>query len=85
MNRNQWMMLGGAFLLLVGLYFWSKSQGQEECKDKPDSTGMNKWIGILSAIFGIALVLAGYIMNSYQPPPEYTEYAPTTETTTPTA
>lgn len=80
MNRNQWMMLGGAFLLLVGLYFWSKSQGQEECKDEPKSTGMNKWIGILSAIFGIALVLAGYIMNMYAGnPPEYTEYAATTE------
>lgn len=80
MNRAQWMMLGGAFLLLLGLYFWSKSQGQDDCKPKHESAGMNKWIGIFSFVFGIVLLLAGYIMNMYAGnPPEYTEYAATTE------
>jgi putative Mn2+ efflux pump MntP len=69
----------GIIIFLVGYWFLGKSVGQNECKDKSESTRSNYGGGIAGIVIGIILMIVGLVLN-FMPPKEVplqVEYADT--------
>lgn len=69
----------GIIIFLVGYWFLGKSTGQNECKDKLESTSLNYGGGIAGIVIGIILMIVGLVLN-FMPQKEVSsqvEYADT--------
>jgi len=56
-------ILLGIIIFLIGYWYFGKSMGQYDCKEKPENTTMNYGGGIAGIVIGIILMLTGLIMN----------------------
>jgi len=56
-------IVAGIIIFLVGYWFLGKSVGQNECKDKSESTRSNYGGGIAGIVIGIILMIVGLVLN----------------------
>lgn len=56
----------GVAILFVGYFFLAKSDGQKDCKEKPESTNANFGGGIAGVVLGVVTIIVGFILHRGQ-------------------
>jgi uncharacterized membrane protein len=67
------LILLGLISFLTGYFFLGKVQGQNDCKEKPESTEINYKGGVAGVFLGILFVIIGFVIQMMTTRP--TEYS----------
>lgn len=57
-------ILLGTIVTLIGFWFIAKSDGQNTCKDKPESAGANYVGGIVGVVIGILIIVISLFLRT---------------------
>lgn len=57
------LIILGLISFFTGYFFLGKAQGQNDCKEKPESTDSNYKGGVAAVVIGILFIIIGFIMR----------------------
>jgi hypothetical protein len=57
------LIIIGLISFFTGYFFLGKAHGQNDCKDKPESTDINYKGGIAGVVIGVFFILIGIVVR----------------------